>query len=222
MRVQCQATLQNRKPGFPASLVSSNKMPSIAFHGGDHPSSSTVQIPAASSLPDQSEDVPLTPVNKEHVKLNTDASDTVTVESTTGALSQLQTSNDPEQPSDLWSKAYQEALLSLGEDVDVAILAGKNVEMLFTQLEELGKSAQGKSTLLRGVHYLQSLQVPLEKIKFLVDVASPLGAVHPAASTALGVVKSVTTVSFLLSLQDYDLAPAHIYDRLLLASQPRI
>lgn len=33
--------------------------------------------------------------------------------------------------SDLWSAAFREAVDSLGKDIDVAILKGKNVEQLF-------------------------------------------------------------------------------------------
>jgi hypothetical protein len=48
---------------------------------------------------------------------------------------------------------------------------------------------------LRGVAYLRSIQVPLERFKLALDLASPLANLDPAASTVIGVVRSVTAVS---------------------------
>lgn len=98
-------------------------------------------------------------------------------------------------PLDLWSAAYREAVEKLGKDVDVAILKGENVAELFMQLEELDKDTVQESAFLRGVKYLHSLQVPLERFKLALDLASPLTSIEPATSAVFGVVRGVTAVS---------------------------
>lgn len=97
--------------------------------------------------------------------------------------------------SDLWSAAYREAVENLGEDIDIAILQGKNVAQLFRKLEETEKDVSQESTFLRGVRFLHSLQVPLERFKLALDLASPLASIEPTATTVVGVVRSVTAVS---------------------------
>ncbi len=97
--------------------------------------------------------------------------------------------------SDLWSAAFREAVDSLGKDIDVAILKGKNVEQLFRDLEEIDKEATQESAFLRGVKYLHSIQVPLERFKLALDLASPLTSLEPTVTTVFGVVRSVTAVS---------------------------
>lgn len=97
--------------------------------------------------------------------------------------------------SDLWSAAYREAVDSLGKDVNVAILKGETVAELFKQLEKLDKDASQESAFLRGVRYLHSLQVPLERFKLALDLASPLTSLQPTVSMVFGLVKSVTAVS---------------------------
>jgi hypothetical protein len=97
--------------------------------------------------------------------------------------------------SDLWSAAYREAVNGLGKDINVAILKGDNVAQLFKQLESLDKDASQDSVFLRGVRYLHSLQVPLERFKLALDLASPLTSMEPTVATVFGVVKSVTAVS---------------------------
>lgn len=97
--------------------------------------------------------------------------------------------------SDLWSAAYREAIDSLGEDLDIAILMGSNAAQLFKELEEIDKDATQESAFVRGVAYLHSIQVPLEKFKLALDLASPLSKLDPTAATVFGVVSSVTAVS---------------------------
>ncbi len=96
---------------------------------------------------------------------------------------------------DLWSAAYREAVESLGEDVNSAILKGASVADLFHQLEQIEKDTSDESIFLRGVRYLQSLQVPLERFKLALDLASPLTSIEPTTATVFGVVKSATAVS---------------------------
>ena len=100
--------------------------------------------------------------------------------------------------SDLWSEAYREAVDNIGKDIDVAILTGKNVAQLFRELEEIDKEATQESAFLRGVRYLHSIQVPLERFKLALDLASPLTSLEPTATTVFGVVRSVTAVSLFL------------------------
>lgn len=100
--------------------------------------------------------------------------------------------------SDIWSTAYREAVDSLGKDIDVAILKGENIAQLFRQLEEIDKEAAEETLFLRGVKYLKSLQVPLEKFKLALDVAAPLASIEPTATIVFGVVRSVTAVSSFL------------------------
>lgn len=97
--------------------------------------------------------------------------------------------------SDLWSAAFREAIDNLEKDIDVAILKGKNVEQLFRDLEEIDKEATQKSTFLRGVKYLHSIQVLFERFKLTLDLASPLTSLESIVTTIFGVVKSVTTIS---------------------------
>jgi hypothetical protein len=98
-------------------------------------------------------------------------------------------------PSDLWSAAYREAVDSLGKDVDVAILMGSNAAQLLNELEEADGKATEQSVFLRGVAYLRSIQVPLERFKLALDLASPLGSLDPAAAGVFGAVRGVTAVS---------------------------
>lgn len=98
-------------------------------------------------------------------------------------------------PSDIWSKAYHEAVDSFGKDIDVAILKGENVTQLFRQLEEIDGEATEESAFLRGVRHLHSLQVPLERFKLALDLATPLTKIEPTTSTVFGMVRSVTAVS---------------------------
>ena len=97
--------------------------------------------------------------------------------------------------TDLWSAAYREAIDSLGEDIDVAILMGSNAAQLFKELEKIEKDTTQESAFLRGVAYLHSIQVPLERFKLALDLATPLSKLDPTATTVFGVVSSVTAVS---------------------------
>lgn len=97
--------------------------------------------------------------------------------------------------SDLWSAAYREAVDSFGDNIDIAILKGKNVALLFRELEAIDKDATKESAFLRGVGYLRDLQVPLERFKLALDLASPLTSIEPTSAAVFGVVRGVTAVS---------------------------
>jgi hypothetical protein len=103
-------------------------------------------------------------------------------------------------PSDLWSKAYQEAVQNMGQDVDVAILKGENIAQLFKELERVDKDATDESAFLRGVRYLNSIRIPLERFKLALDLTAPLTALEPTTSTVFGVIRGVTAVSIAAKL----------------------
>ncbi|KFY59291.1 hypothetical protein V496_05718 [Pseudogymnoascus sp. VKM F-4515 (FW-2607)] len=108
--------------------------------------------------------------------------------------------------SNLWSAAYNEAVDSLGEGMNVAILKGENVAELFSQLEKVDKETTQESAFLRGVGYLHSLQVPLERFKLALDLAAPLANIEPTAAMAFGVVRSVTAIAISFSTADLEFA----------------
>ena len=66
---------------------------------------------------------------------------------------------------------------------------------LFKELEDIDKEATEESAFLRGVEYLRSLQVPLERFKLALDLASPLTSIDPSSRAVFGVVSGVTAVS---------------------------
>ncbi|CZS94644.1 hypothetical protein WAI453_013344 [Rhynchosporium graminicola] len=107
--------------------------------------------------------------------------------------------------SDMWSTAYREAVNSLGEDLDMAIFKGENVAQLFRQLEEIEKDGQ-ESVFLRGVKYLHSLQVPLERFKLALDLATPLTSIEPTTATVFAVVRSVTAIAISIATADIEFA----------------
>ncbi len=94
--------------------------------------------------------------------------------------------------TDMWSAAYHEAVLDLGEEVEGVILKGENIETLLRNLERASDEAVGDSIFWRGV---RRLQTPLKNFKLALDLASPLASIQPAASTAVGIVSCVTAVS---------------------------
>ncbi|KAF2440432.1 hypothetical protein P171DRAFT_394849 [Karstenula rhodostoma CBS 690.94] len=108
--------------------------------------------------------------------------------------------------SDIWSAAYREAIDSLGEDVDVAILMGQNAAQLLEELEGTENASAQESAFLRGVAYLRSIQVPLERFKLALDLASPLSSLDPTATTVFGVVRSVTAIAITFATADLEFA----------------
>lgn len=96
---------------------------------------------------------------------------------------------------DIWSAAYREAVDSLGDGMDIEALKGKDIAQLFKELEDTQSEVASKSAFSKGVRYLQTLQVPLERFKQVLDLASPLASLEPTAATVVGVVRCMTTVS---------------------------
>lgn len=99
--------------------------------------------------------------------------------------------------SDLWSSAYHEAVATLGKDIDEGILMSENIAQLFRQLGESNEKATQESSFSRGVKYLQSIQVPLDKFKLALDLAAPLTNIQPATSSAFGLIQGATAVCLL-------------------------
>ncbi|KAK8136924.1 hypothetical protein PG984_004864 [Apiospora sp. TS-2023a] len=116
------------------------------------------------------------------------------------------TKTSAESPTDVWSAAYHEAVESLGEGIDIAILEGENVTQLFKRLEAIDKDATEESAFMKGVKYLHTLQVPLERFKMALDLASPLTSIEPTAATVFGVVRSVTAIAVTISTADVEFA----------------
>lgn len=96
--------------------------------------------------------------------------------------------------TDLWSAAYREAVESLGEEIDIATLHGKNVSQLFREPARIDEELIDDSAFLKGLGYLRSIQIPLERFKLALDLASPLTNLEPTATTVCGVVRNVTLV----------------------------
>lgn len=97
--------------------------------------------------------------------------------------------------TDLWSVAYREAIQNLGDDIDIALLKGRNVAELFVELQQIDEDATKESAFVRGIRHLHRVQVPLERFKLALDLANPLASLDPIAMTVFGVVRSVTAVS---------------------------
>lgn len=83
----------------------------------------------------------------------------------------------------------------MGQDVGLAILEGESITQLFKELEETNKNAAQESVFLRGVRYLHSVQVPLERFKLALDLSAPLTACDPTTNTVFGIIRGVTAVS---------------------------
>ncbi|CAI6336993.1 unnamed protein product [Periconia digitata] len=105
-------------------------------------------------------------------------------------------------PSDLWSAAYREAVDGLRKETDFVIDIDSNAAELFEKLEEFDKDATQESAFLRGVAYLRSIQVPLERFKLALDLASPWANLDPTAKTVFTVVSGVTAVAITFATAD--------------------
>ncbi|KAJ5066005.1 hypothetical protein J3E74DRAFT_169337, partial [Bipolaris maydis] len=104
------------------------------------------------------------------------------------------------------SKAYREAVESLRKNINIAILASSSTTQLFAELKGINKEKTQQSAFLRGVAYLRSIQVPLERFKLTLDLASPLSNLDPTASTIIGVARSVTAIAITLATTDLEFA----------------
>ncbi|KAL2812448.1 hypothetical protein BDW59DRAFT_155281 [Aspergillus cavernicola] len=183
------------------------------IHSSLHTKSEPTSIPhraklTAGSLPvDQATEIPMETTNA-----GTDKAQTTLCRRghernlTTGHLDLGDNVGSVIVPSDLWSAAYREAVDNMKEEIDVAILTGKSIEQLFRELEDFGSQAANESAFVRGVHCLRSLQVPLERLKLALDVASPLTSIEPTTNAVFGVVRGVTAIAISLATADLDFA----------------
>ncbi|CAH0044534.1 unnamed protein product [Clonostachys solani] len=187
----------------------------------------TISGPAPSvpapSVPAPSVPVPSVPGSITHNQTSTlrpagDPIDKTGIQSNQGALlpgpksnetSSSTTGSHPDTvliSSDLWSAAYSEAVRSFGKDLDVATLQGKNMEQLFKQLEALDKDSTQQPGFQRGVGYLRSIQVPLERFKLALDLTSPLATGLGPTTSVVGAVRSVTAIAITFATADREFA----------------
>ncbi|KAK8931672.1 Vegetative incompatibility protein HET-E-1 [Metarhizium anisopliae] len=177
----------------------------------------------SSKLPEEDQDTSVEPISVSSISIHgklgrqpavDDGHDQISpVDSRSISTSHHTTIDEPSQAvvddapaSDLWSAAYREAVESLGEDIDVAILKGKGIEQLFHQLEELNTELTEQSAFLAGVEYLQRIKVPLEKFKLALDLATPLTDMQPVSAAVFGVVKGVTAIAISFAAADVEFA----------------
>ncbi|KAK1832788.1 hypothetical protein QBC39DRAFT_348224 [Podospora conica] len=198
-----------RVPGYPNALAAElnrlnfHKNQNLAIHvdGASHQSAVTLTEHSETGLGTERETVILPPPDP--TSNRQDIENGVIDRSDIHVADSIKVSK---VPSDLWSEAYREAVENMGKDVDVAILKGENVAELFTQLEQLDKDTVQESAFLRGVKYLHSLQVPLERFKLALDLATPLTSIEPTTSAVFGVVRGVTAIAISFSTADLDFA----------------
>ncbi|WPH01822.1 Hypothetical protein R9X50_00467600 [Acrodontium crateriforme] len=107
---------------------------------------------------------------------------------------------------DVWSAAFREAVNSLGTDIDVAILQGRNIEQILRKLEQMDEDATQTSGFKRGIKYLHSIQIPLEGFKLALDLASPFAGLDPTAKAVFGVVTGVTAIAISFATADLEFA----------------
>lgn len=97
--------------------------------------------------------------------------------------------------ADIWTAAFHEAVEKVGEDIDQAIIKGKDAEQLLKELERLDMDSNQRSAFSRGHEFLKTLQVPLQTSKMGLDLASPFTAIEPTTSVVVGLLRAVTAVS---------------------------
>lgn len=94
--------------------------------------------------------------------------------------------------ADPWSAAYEEAVAQLDEEMHALVSRGRDLVELFDNLNESNDMQKSHSIIRRG---LERLQTPIKYMNVALTIASPLASANPIASTAIGIVQSVTTVS---------------------------
>ncbi|KAI6812997.1 hypothetical protein KC340_g16716 [Hortaea werneckii] len=109
------------------------------------------------------------------------------------------------QSTDIWTAAFHEAVEKVDEDIDQAIIKGKDAEQLLKELERLDMDSSQRSAFSRGHEFLKTLQVPLQTFKMALDLASPFTAVEPTTSVVVGVLRAVTAMAITLASTKPDL-----------------
>ncbi|KAI7552573.1 hypothetical protein KC331_g1796 [Hortaea werneckii] len=108
--------------------------------------------------------------------------------------------------ADIWTAAFHEAVEKVGEDIDQAIIKGKDAEQLLKELERLDMDSNQRSAFSRGHEFLKTLQVPLQTSKMGLDLASPFTAIEPTTSVVVGLLRAVTAMAITLAGTKPDLA----------------
>ena len=98
----------------------------------------------------------------------------------------------------LWSAAYREAVASQNA-VDQSILKVESIQDLFVQLEATESGSPDESLFRKGLKQLEKLKGPLQQMKLVLDVTSPLASAEPAAATVISVVQGVTALAISLA-----------------------
>ncbi|KAK8018536.1 hypothetical protein PG991_007726 [Apiospora marii] len=98
----------------------------------------------------------------------------------------------------LWSAAYREAVASQNT-VDQTILRVESIQELFAQLEATESGSPDDSLFRKGLKQLEKLKGPLQQMKLVLDVTSPLASAEPAAATVISVVQGVTALAISLA-----------------------
>lgn len=96
--------------------------------------------------------------------------------------------------ADRWTAAFAEALAGLDEVARGVVMANnvQDIRELFSQLDDAESTHMKESTIRKG---MSRLRVPLSWLDAALSAASPFVALEPAASTAFGIARGVTTVS---------------------------
>ena len=118
----------------------------------------------------------------------TDGSESESNESHTD---ESQTDALPNDVSDRWTAAYNQAVSEVDNDIRAA-LVGRSLEQLFENLNDFNEKHKTQSIFRRG---MERIQKPLQFLDIALSTTEPLASFDPAASTAFGLVRSVTTVS---------------------------
>ncbi|KAI6801898.1 hypothetical protein KC361_g1467 [Hortaea werneckii] len=101
--------------------------------------------------------------------------------------------------TDIWTAAFHEAVEQVDEDINQAIIKGKDAEQLLKELERLDMDSSQHSAFSRGHEFLKTLQVPLQTFKMALDLASPFTVVESTTSVVVGVLRAVTAMAITLA-----------------------
>lgn len=100
-------------------------------------------------------------------------------------------SKPDETISDIPGSAYRKAWSSLTEDQRKELTSQDGIRELFIQLNKTDEQHKSQSLLRKG---LSAVSPYLTRLQVTIDFVSPFASVEPAAGTALGLIKGVTSV----------------------------
>ncbi|KAL7944078.1 hypothetical protein V8C42DRAFT_358755 [Trichoderma barbatum] len=99
---------------------------------------------------------------------------------------------DTKDSSHIPDSAYHEAWSSLTKEERKKLSGRKDIGQIFSQLQQTDQKYQDQSLLLRGV---KTAYPCLNKLETALDFISPLTSAIPVAQTALGIIKSISSVA---------------------------